>query len=151
MAPPASLLHQSASFLSGLFRTKLHSTLRHTLIFPFLLQYFINLTTSLLQSFEEGQQSKTLEFTVTSGREGLFFQMCHLFPPPPNPVYCPVWISARSRYGSCPPTLGIINTFPIIDNSPYLMCSCALRRLSVWREKCILIWGIPRFYRGAKL
>ena len=57
----------------------------------------------------------------------------------------------RSRYESCSPTLGIINIFQIIDNSPDLMRSCALKRFSVWREKCILIWGIPRFYRGAKL
>lgn len=66
-------------------------------------------------------------------------------------AYYHVWVSVRSRYESCPPTLGIINIFQIIDNSPSLMCSCALKRFSVWREKCILIWGIPRFYRGAKL
>lgn len=143
VAPPASLLHQSASFLSCPLRTKLYSTLWYTLIFPFLLQYFINLTTSFLCSFEEGQKWKTLEFTVTSGKEGLFFHTFQLFPPH--------WLTivSESLWGGdmnpCPPTLGIINIFQIIDNSPDLMHSCALKRFLVWREKCILIWGIPGF------
>jgi hypothetical protein len=107
------------------------------------------LPTSLLCSFEERLKRKTLEFAVTSAREGLFFQIFQLFPP--------CWLAIMSEFlwgedmNPCPPTLGIINIFQIIDNSLYLMRFCALKRFSVWREKCILIWGIPRFYRGAKL